>query len=242
MTGASQQGDPRVAIVTGAGSGIGRATALRLADQGFAVVLAARTHKKLDELRELIIDRGQIAIAVVTDVTKAEHLDRLVKSALDRYGRIDALVNNAGTAMLLTIDNHNDAVLDKLYAINALAPAKLIARVWPVMCAQGSGRIVNVSTYGTQDPFAGFFGYAAAKSAMNLMAMSIAGEGKEHGIKGFSVAPAAVETPMLRAMFDEDVIPPANCLSADEVGVVVADCASGKRDEDNGQTLFLAAE
>ncbi len=238
QVGASQP----VAIVTGAGSGIGRATALQLADRGFAVVLAARTDKPLSELADTIKAKGQTAVKLITDVAKPEHLDRLVASTLERFGRIDVLVNNAGRATLHPIDKHSDRVLDYLYAVNALGPAKLIARVWPAMVAQGAGRIVNVSTYGTKDPYPGFFGYAAAKAATNVMAQSIATEGAEHGIKGFAVAPGAVETPMLRSMFDEQAVPEATCLSAEEVASVIAACAAGDRDADNGQTLFLLSD
>ncbi len=231
-----------VAIVTGAGSGIGRATALKLADRGFAVVLAARTDKPLSELADIIKAKGQTAVRAITDVGKPEHLDRLVSSTLERLGRIDVLVNNAGRATLHPINKHTDPLLDSLYAVNALGPARLIARVWPTMIAQKGGRIVNVSTYGTKDPYPGFFGYAAAKAATNVMAHSVATEGAEYGIKGFAVAPGAVETPLLRSMFDEHAVPHEKCLSAEEVASVIAACAAGDRDADNGQTLFLLAD
>ncbi len=233
--------DRPVAIVTGAGSGIGRQTAEQLAAANYAVVVAARTHKPLSELESSITAAGGEALAVVADVARDADLAKLVQSTLDRFGRIDALVNNAGRASLHDIDAHNDALLDALYAVNALGPAKLIARVWRPMIEAGGGAIVNVSTYGTQSPFPGFFGYAAAKAATNVMAKSIATEGAEHGIRGFAVAPGAVETPMLRSMFDQSALPTSSCLTPEDVARVIVECVQGNRDHQNGETIFIQA-
>jgi NAD(P)-dependent dehydrogenase (short-subunit alcohol dehydrogenase family) len=91
----------------------------------------------------------------------------------------------------------------------------------------------------TTDPFPGFFIYAAAKAGVNLMAKSCAKEGREFGIRAFSVAPGAVETPMLRALFSEVQLPPEKCLSPDDVAKVVVECIAGERDTQNGETIFI---
>lgn len=225
-----------VALVTGAGSGIGRATAILLAARGYHVALAGRREGPLRAVAaELPASAEPLVIAA--DVGDAAAARAMVASAADRFGRLDVLINNAGLAPLLPIDRTSAAALDEVYRVNALGPANAIAAAWPHFTRQGSGCVVNVSTMGTIDPFPGFFAYASAKAAVNLMARSCASEGLAIGVRAFAVAPGAVETPMLRALFDERAAPPAACLTPDEVASVILDCVEGRRDHDNGNVI-----
>lgn len=231
---AEQSTDGMAAIITGASSGIGRSVAEQLATRGYKLLLAARRPEALQAVAE-----ATGGVAVSTDVGQQASVEAMVDRAYDEFGRVDVLVNNAGLAPLKPIDEHTGEELDAIYRVNALGPAWAIARVWARMKAGGGGRIVNVSTIGTADPFPGFFGYASAKAAVNLMAQSVASEGEAHNIRGFAVAPGAVETPMLRSIFGEDAIPPENCLKPSDVAEVVVACAMGERDDENGRTIFV---
>lgn len=229
------------AIITGASSGIGRATAEQLAARGFDLVLAARHPLPLAAVRSEIEKQfEQIAVlTVVTDVGVGGEVEALVAAAVDHFGGVDVLVNNAGFAPLQAIGALDFEELTRVFAVNAVGPAVAINAVWETMKTQGGGRIINLSSLATADPFPGFLAYAASKCALNSYARSIATEGAEFGIKGFAVAPGAVETPLLRALFDEKMIPASATLSALEVAEVVVECACGVRDEANGETFFL---
>lgn len=230
-----------VAIVTGASSGIGRATALRLADRGYRLALAARKREPLDKVAEEARAAGAPEVeAVVTDVGDASQVEALIDHAHRQFGRIDALINNAGYASLVPIGKMSREVIADSFAINAIGPAVAINRVFPIMQAQRRGRIVNVSTLGTRDPFNGFMVYAGAKAAVNLFVQSICREGARQNILGFAVAPGAVETPMLRSLFDEKKIPRSAALDPDEVAEIVVGCAVGERDHQAGETIFLS--
>lgn len=238
-----------VAIVTGAGSGIGRATAVMLAQRGYAVVLVARTLDALEKTAELCPAGGGESLCVAADVSEAEAATEIVDCALARFGRIDALVNNAGLAPLLPIGKTTPEVIDDVFAVNALGPAYLIAACWAVFARQHAEgrvgalgqRVVNTSTMATADPFPGFFAYAAAKASVNLMAKSVAKEGRAIGVKGFAVAPGAVETPMLRAILPATALPTSKCLTPEAVATVIVSCLMGERDGENGETIFLAS-
>lgn len=240
-----------VAIITGAGSGIGRALALRLGERGYDLVLVARTRAALDAVGdELARARPSTRTLVhACDVAHADAAAAIVDATLRRFGRLDALVNNAGLAPLEPIGATTPALLEQVYAVNALGPARLIAAAWPVFERQHAAgtshrlgaRVVNVSTMGTLDPFPGFFAYASAKASVNVMAKSIANEGASIGVRGFAVAPGAVETPMLRGLFDTGTIPPEACLSADAVAMEIVACLAGERDGDNGKTIVMQA-
>lgn len=223
------------AIITGASSGIGLATAKQLSEAGWSLVLAGRTQDKLAETAAVCRD----AIAIPCDMAEPEQVARLVPGALERFGRLDAVINNAGLATLLPIDEHTPDELDRIYRTNTIGPASLIASAWPVFVEQNAGCVVNVSTYGTRDPFPGFFGYASSKAAVELMVRSCANEGASHNIRAFAVAPGAVETPMLRGLFDENAIPSDRCLSPGDVARVIVECVAGARDSENGQTIYL---
>lgn len=235
-----------VAIITGAGSGIGAAVARQLLSLGWRVVLAGRSETKLRQTSEELLAGGPSlegsVRCVPTDVADAGSVSALIREADSTFGRIDALINNAGEAFLAPIEKTGPAELQRSYAVNALGPAYAIHAAWPVFARQKSGRIINTSTKGTIDPFPGFFAYAAAKSAVNSMARSCAKEGARLGVKAFAVAPGAVETGMLRSMWSPQQLKPETCLSPDDVARVIVACATGERDADNGKTIFLMRE
>lgn len=229
--------DP-AALITGAGSGIGRATAVALAREGYRLALVGRRAEPLAQTAAAL-PSGSHSIQIIADVAKPEDAARMIDAAAAAFGRLDALVNNAGFAPLLPIDRTTPEILRQVYNTNALGPAYAIARAWPIFVRQRRGCIVNLSTLGTFDPFPGFFAYAAAKAAVNLMALSCANEGREHNIRAFAIAPGAVETEMLRANFPESVIPRSKTLPPESVAQVIVECVLGKRDEQNGRTIIV---
>lgn len=229
------------AVVTGAGSGIGRATALLLAKRGYALVLSGRNERSLDETRGMIADAGRVLI-VRADMGVQADVELLIDRAAAHFGRLDVLVNNAGAGRHIAIERTTPALVRELFDINAAGPAFAILRAWPHFQRQRSGCVVNVSSMSTIDPFPGFFAYAASKAPMNLMVDSIAKEGAAIGVIAFAVAPGAVETPLLRANFDEATIPRALCLSPDDVAHVIVQCASGERKSENGRTIGVVRD
>lgn len=231
--------DPHpVALITGASSGIGLATARRLAARGYHIVMVGRNEARLNDAADAI-DAPAGTTTIAANIGDPDQARAIVSHIIDDLGRLDIIVNNAGAAPLLPIDQTTDEVLDHTFRVNAIGPAAIISEAWPTLKAQKSGRIVNVSTMGTDDPFPGFFAYAASKAALNLITRSCANEGADFGIRAFAVAPGAVETPMLRGLFDEAAIPADACLDPDDVASVITDCAVGNRDEDNGSVIWL---
>lgn len=238
-----------VAVVTGAGSGIGRATAVALAQEGLHVVLVGRRGEALEETAGLL-PAGAESVSVPLDVADPASAHVMVTTCLGRFGRVDVLVNNAGTAPLLPIDGTSEETIQRTFMTNAVGPACLIARAWTVFKRQhAEGRmgrlghcVVNVSTLGTSDPFPGFFAYAASKASLNLMARSCAKEGKGIGVRAFAVAPGAVETAMLRSIFSEKTVPASRCLTPERVAEEIVACVQGERDAQNGGTIYLKQE
>jgi NAD(P)-dependent dehydrogenase (short-subunit alcohol dehydrogenase family) len=167
----------KVIILTGASSGIGLATARRLAAGGASVVLAARS---VAALRELAAELPG-SVAIPTDVTRAEQAQDLVGQTIARFGRVDVLINNAGGSTIAPIDELTDAALERVMRTNYWGAYMLIRRVWPHLRAQRYGRIINVCSsavlgIGTIAP------YSSAKGAMVGLTHEAAIEGKPHGI------------------------------------------------------------
>lgn len=225
-----------VSIVTGSGSGIGLAAARLLSEQGHHVVLAARRMHALESAAASLPGPSTVIPCDVGDLTQARSLIGRVQHEL---GRIDNLVLNAGWAELQSIDSTDDATLERAYRVNALGPAAMIAQTWPVFTDQRSGCIVCISSMATHDPFPGFFAYAGSKAAVNLMAASCAKEGSAIGIRAFAIAPGAVETPLLRSLFDESALPSDACLTPEAVASVILACIRGERDSENGRVIWM---
>ena len=228
------------ALITGASSGIGREVALQLARLHCTLTLVARGGERLEQVGDACSSLGSGDVLLrSTDMAVPEDVQAMVDASLDAFGRIDILVNNAGLAELRPIGQLELDHLQALFAVNAIGPALAINRVWPSMVRQHSGRIVNVSSVAAKDPFPGFFAYAAAKAALNSFTRSIAAEGRAANIKAFSVAPGAVETPMLRSVFDETMIPSDQTLPPADVALTIVECAMGRRDDLNGEVIWL---
>jgi NAD(P)-dependent dehydrogenase (short-subunit alcohol dehydrogenase family) len=227
--------DSPVAIITGAGTGIGRATAIMLGKRGYGLGLVGR---RADRLEQVATEIGEDRCLVMpADITKASLAEQIITRTHRQFGRLDVLVNNAGFAPLLPIDQTTPAIIDEVYRVNALAPAYLIHFAWPIFFAQNRGCIVNVSTMGTVDPFPGFLAYASAKASVNLMARSCANEGAAHGIRAFVIAPGAVETEMFRGNFPESKVPRSKAMPPEKIAGIILECIEGKRDRDCGKTI-----
>jgi NAD(P)-dependent dehydrogenase (short-subunit alcohol dehydrogenase family) len=225
-----------VCIVTGAGSGIGRTVAVRCAQRGMALVLVGRRRPPLEATRDAA--PGSRSAVVDVDVSADGAPDRIVGAALDAFGRIDVVVNNAAVAPVAALRDSDAALLADTLRVNAIAPAQLVRAAWPALCAAPAGRVVNVSSMATIEPFPGFTAYAMSKAAIESLTRSIAVEGADAGVRAFSVAPGAVWTDMLRSVVPD--FPRERALDADTVAEVIVACAAGDRDEDAGQVIVVA--
>lgn len=189
-----------VVVITGASSGIGEATARLAHSRGARLVLAAR---RGDRLRA-VADELPGAIAVTADVTESAQVDRVVQAALDAFGRIDVLVNNAGQGLHVPVEK---VVLDDIRAVlelNVLAPLALMQAVVPIMRNQGGGAVVNVSSGTTRRTVTGVGPYAATKAALNTLSEVARAELADDGIVVSLVVPSITDTgfhDVLRAGF-----------------------------------------
>ncbi|MEQ8844183.1 MAG: SDR family oxidoreductase [Phycisphaerales bacterium] len=230
--------DTKAAIITGGTAGIGLAAARQFIERGWRVLIVGRDQGRLNDA---LLDLGGRAQGCPADVGSAGGPGAIVGACLKAFGRIDALVNNAGVAPLVPLAQHTPHLIEQCFATNAIGPAKLIVAAWPHLSVT-RGRVVNVSSMATRDPYPGFFAYAASKAGVELMVRSIAKEGQSAGIKGFAVAPGATETAMFRALFDESSVPREAVLDPNAVASLIVDCATGLRDDDNGKAIEITPD
>jgi 3-oxoacyl-[acyl-carrier protein] reductase len=193
----------KVAVVTGASQGIGRETALALAEAGAKVVVAARNEEKLVALAGAIADAGGEAFALKMDVADAEQVKAGFKQVIEKFGRLDILVNNAavtrdGLAMRMKKDDW-DAVLQT----NLTGAHLCIQQALPTMMKARAGRIINISSIVAQMGNAGQANYVAAKAGLIGLTKAIAIEIASRGITVNAVAPGFIETPMTDVLPDK---------------------------------------
>jgi 3-oxoacyl-[acyl-carrier protein] reductase len=193
----------KVAVVTGASQGIGRETALALAEAGAKVVVAARSEEKLTALAGAIAAAGGEAFAVKMDVADAEQVKAGFKQVIEKFGRLDILVNNAavtrdGLAMRMKKDDW-DAVLQT----NLTGAHLCIQQALPTMMKARAGRIINISSIVAQMGNAGQANYVAAKAGLIGLTKAIAIEIASRGITVNAVAPGFIATPMTDVLPDK---------------------------------------
>ncbi|MFH1420284.1 MAG: SDR family oxidoreductase, partial [Planctomycetota bacterium] len=227
----------KTAVVTGAGRGIGRAIAKRLAIAGANVAVASRTAEQLGETCNMIEQGGGRALAVPVDVSSADGVQRLLEETLALFGKIDILVNNAGTAPLATIDEMEPELFDRIIRTNVRTVYLCSRGVWHRMAANGGGIIINISSVAAYDPFPGFAAYGAAKAFVVAYTRALAAEGKASGIRVYGVAPGAVETDMLRSAFPD--YPADKTLLPDEVAALVETLLLPSCRHISGQTIII---
>ena len=194
----------RVAVVTGASSGIGEACALAFVEKGAKVVLAARRAERLDKLVKRIEGMGGEALAVMTDVTREADVDNLFERALERFGTIDVLINNAGIADSTPVYDMPLELWHQVIETN-LTSAFLCSRAaFRVMKDKGRGRIVNIGSISARVPRENSPAYAASKWGLDGLTRSLAIDGRAFniaasifhpGIVATEIAPGAVKLP-----------------------------------------------
>lgn len=184
----------KTAVVTGAGRGIGRATALELAKEGCNVVLAAIELNEVEAVAAEIRAIGPEALAIRTDVQHKSEVDALAKAAFDRFGAVDILVNNAYVAIHNTIPNIKEADWDWMMAINLKGTFLCTQAFFQHMCDRRHGHIINVVSRAGKVASAKFGAYAASKFGMLGFTQTTDQEGIEFGVKATAVCPGAVDT------------------------------------------------
>ena len=190
----------KVAVITGASSGIWRAAAQRFAREGADLVLAARRLDKLREVERYAADQGVRAVSVATDVSRPEDCRRLAEAAMEAFGRIDILVNNAGIDdKNMSITNCDPELWDKVVATDQSSVYHMMKAVLPHMEAAGKGSIVNISSIGATRSNAGI-SYTAAKAAVLGMTKNVAIQYAGTGIRCNAVCPGPTKT----GIFDKD--------------------------------------
>ena len=193
----------RVAIVTGAGRGIGREIALGLAREGARVVAASRTPAEIEATAAEIVGGGGESIAVPADVASAGDVERMVGDALDRFGRIDILVNNAGTFGPIGPVLTNDAeAWVRTLMVNLVGTFLCTRAVLPGMVERRRGKIINVSGGGAASPRANFTAYASSKAAVIRFTESVARELEAHNVQVNAMAPGPVFTRLTESILE----------------------------------------
>lgn len=237
----------QVAIVTGAGTGIGEAAARAFAREGARVVLVGRREQPLLANAQAIRASGGEALVIAGDVSQATNAERIVGATIEHFGRLDCLFNNAGIqGKGGPIVDMDEAAFDELIAINLKGPWLMTRAALRMMIPAGQGgAIVNTSSFLSTAATVGTSGYSASKAGLDAMIRAIALEAGPHGIRVNNINPGVIDTPMLRAHGDEIVPPLASHAALGRVGTPedIADVAvwlcTGEARFITGQSLLV---
>jgi len=186
----------KIALVTGAGRGIGKAVALSLAQSGCRVILAARSREQLEEVHREIRDRGGEALVVAADLTRDEDIQQLVETSRS-WGVVDILINNAGWGKRAPVVKGNVDDWDRTFGLNLRAPMILAKQFLPNMIAKGEGAVINIGSVSGKSGEANGAAYAASKFGLIGFTQSLYEEVREQGIKVSVILPGFVDTPLI---------------------------------------------
>ena len=234
-----------VALVTGASSGIGRACAIAFAREGHDIAIVARRGDELQSLADEIALEHEIDVLVRSvDLHDHEDTAQVVPEVLERFDRLDVLLNIAGIADLVPLREMTLGALQRTLVVNTIAPALLVREAWAALAESPEGVVINISSLASIDPLPGGGPYGMSKSAIEGLMRSIHVESLEAdaGIRAFALAPGCIDTPMLRAALDGITLPKGAEIPMDEFVGHVLDCVRGVHDEAAGQTLYVVRE
>src|SRR6516162_9575395 len=192
----------KVVVVTGASSGLGEATARLLSAQGATVVLGARRTDRLQSLAKKLAENGGKALAIALDVTRREQVKALVDSAVQHFGRIDVMINNAGLMPQAPLDRLKVDEWDRMIDVNIKGVLYGIAVALPHMQRQKSGHFINVSSFAGHRVGPGFAVYAATKHAVRALSEGLRQEVKPYNIRTTVISPGAVATELPNTVTD----------------------------------------
>ena len=230
----------KVAVVTGAAKGIGRGIAIEFAREGGKIVVADIDKKGADETVRNIADEGLEATSVHADVTKLENARMLVKASIDRFGKIDILVNNVGIYPVTLLIDMDEREWDRVIDVDLKTVFNCTKAAIPFMIAQKSGRIVNIaSVTGHMVGYVGQTHYAAAKSGIIGFTRSLALELAKYNINVNAVAPGTVETPEMEFCKFADSNPLGRLGSPKDVADVALFLASDRSSYITGQVIVV---
>ena len=198
--------DGRVAIITGASKGIGASIAQIFAANGAKVVVSSRKQAAVDEVVAEIQAAGGEALAVAAHVGDTQALENLVKLAIEHYGRIDILVNNAATNPVFgPLEDSVDA-MDKIMQINVKAPLELAKFALPYLKAQSNSAIINISSVEAFIATEGLGCYSVSKAALNMLTKSMAKEWGKYGIRANAICPGLIKTKFSEALWSNEAM------------------------------------
>ncbi len=211
------------AIVTGAGSGIGRAIAAQLFAAGFRVALVGRDERKLVETAATA-ENSRNALVLPADLSTPGEAARVVDRVLADWTRVSVLINNAAQAPLETISETRGALLRQLFEVNFVSHWVLVSRVWNTFVRCGGGCVVSISSLAISESMPGLAAYCASKAALESLTRSIVYEGAPANIRAYCVVPGAVDTPLLHRLISQGLEAPAVRLSPEAVAEAVLAC------------------
>ena len=234
----------KVVVITGASSGLGEATARDLSAQGAAVVLGARRADRIEALADELTRRGGKALAVPTDVIHSEQVKKLVDGAVQAYGRIDVMINNAGLMPQSPLERLRIDEWDRMIDVNIKGVLYGIAAALPYMKQQKSGHIINVSSVAGHKVRAGGAVYAATKHAVLALSEGLRQEVKPYNIRTTVISPGAVATELPNTISEPDVAESFQkfyeefAIPADSFARAIAFAISQPEDVDVNEILF----
>lgn len=237
----------RVAIVTGGGRGIGRAIALGLAKAGASVAIASRTEEQVNAVAEEIRAAGGEALPVVTDLTDGGQLEQLAAEVIEKFGRIDILVNNAARSFLRSLMDLREDGWDKVFDTNVKAVWLLSRAVARQMMEQKSGRIINITTVGAEKAELGMAAYGCSKAALKMLTRCMAREWAAFGIQVNAVGPGLTRTDFSKPIWSNpdiekhvtSLLPMGRIGEPEEIVPAVLFLASDEASYMTGHTIYV---
>ena len=231
----------KIAIITGAGRGIGRAIAIAFAKEGAKVSLVARTISELEETAQLIEEYGSTSLVIPTDVTQPSSVASMVQETVSQYGRVDILVNNAGVpGPIGALQNNKIDDWIKTIQVNVIGPYLCCKSVVPLMTNQGGGKIINLAGAGANNAWANLSAYCTSKAGVVRMTEVLALELENKNIQVNALGPGSIHTRMWEEL--RNGAEAANATKIREIGDQVLSGGGASLENPAELAVFLASD